>query len=70
MALNWRNVTFLIVGAFMLVVPEWLPRITSLNSADNWVRSYAGVILILLILPYCSALIISGSTNPFIYYRF
>lgn len=70
MALNWRNVTFLIVGAFMLVIPEWLPRITSLNSTDNWVRTYAGVILILLLLPYCTALIISGSSNPFIYYRF
>jgi hypothetical protein len=26
--------------------------------------------MILLLLPYCAALIVGGSTSPFIYYRF
>jgi hypothetical protein len=30
----------------------------------------AGALMILLLLPYCAALIIGGASSPFIYYRF
>jgi hypothetical protein len=30
----------------------------------------AAVLMILLLFPYCAAMIIGGSSSPFIYYRF
>jgi hypothetical protein len=30
----------------------------------------AGALMILLLLPYCAALIVGGASSPFIYYRF
>ena len=46
------------------------------RGGGRWLFRWAvrGVVLlgivILLLLPYCAALIIGGSNSPFIYYRF
>ena len=40
-----------------------------LNKKDP-VPLLAGALMILLVLPYCAALIVGGASSPFIYYRF
>ncbi len=51
-------------------MPAEFSWIKILISRKDPISLLAGAVMILLLLPYCAALIAGGSSSPFIYYRF
>jgi alginate O-acetyltransferase complex protein AlgI len=69
-ALNLRNLLFLVVALPVFLLPGDFSLIRILIEKKEPVPLLAGALLILLVLPYCAALIVGGATSPFIYFRF
>jgi len=69
-ALNYRNLLFMLMGVTVFFLPRDMSGIRVLTSSRDPVPLLAGALMILLLLPYCAALIAGGSSSPFIYYRF
>ena len=69
-ALNYRNILFLMAGLPVFFLPADVSLIKNILERKDPVPVLAGVLLILLLLPYCAALIVGGASSPFIYYRF
>jgi alginate O-acetyltransferase complex protein AlgI len=70
LALNYRNVLFMLAGATSFFLPGRFSGITFLMNQKRTILVIASLVAILLMLPYSAALIAGGSNNPFIYYRF
>ncbi len=70
LVLNYRNVLFLMTALTIAFMPHEFSGIKFLMDRKDPVPLFTGALMILLLLPYCTALIIGGSNNPFIYYRF
>jgi len=70
LALNYRNVLFMLAALTVFFMPREFSGIKILISKKDPIPLLAGALMILLLLPYCAALIVGGSTSPFIYYRF
>jgi hypothetical protein len=51
-------------------MPREFSPIRILTSKSDPISLTAGAVMILLLLPYCVALIVGGANSPFIYYRF
>lgn len=70
LALNFRNVIFMLVAAISFFLPATFSLTDRLMRYKRPMLVIAGLIAILVLLPYSAALIAGGSTTPFIYYRF
>jgi alginate O-acetyltransferase complex protein AlgI len=70
LALNYRNVAFMLAALSVCFMPCEFSGIRILISKKDSIQLLAGALMVLLLLPYCAALIVGGSTSPFIYYRF
>ena len=69
-ALNYRNILFMLSALSVFFLPADVSIIKTILEKKDPVPVVAGVIMILLLLPYCAAMIIGGASSPFIYYRF
>ncbi len=70
LVLNYRNVIFMLAAAVSFFLPG---RFSPTEFAMKYKKPalvMAGLIAVLVLLPYSAALIAGGSTTPFIYYRF
>jgi len=70
LALNYRNVLFMMAGATSFFLPGRFSGIAFMMNRKRVILVIASLVAILLMLPYSAALIAGGSSNPFIYYRF
>jgi alginate O-acetyltransferase complex protein AlgI len=70
LALNYRNLLILMAALPVFFLPGNFILITILINKRDPVPLLAGALMILLVLPYCAALIVGGASSPFIYYRF
>jgi alginate O-acetyltransferase complex protein AlgI len=70
LALNYRNVFFVLAAATSFFLPGRFSGIAFLMKQNRAIWVIAGLVAIFLMLPYSVALIAGGSSNPFIYYRF
>jgi alginate O-acetyltransferase complex protein AlgI len=70
LALNYRNVIFMLTAAISFLLPVRFSGTEFLMSHKRPLLVIAGIIAILVLLPYSAALIADGSSTPFIYYRF
>lgn len=69
-ALNYRNLLFLTTALSVFFLPGNFSGIKMLIEKKDPVALTAGAMMILLLLPYCAAMIAGGASSPFIYYRF
>ena len=69
-ALNLRNLLFLMAALPVFLLPGDFSLIRILIEKKEPVPLIAGAVMILLVLPYCAALIVGGASSPFIYFRF
>jgi alginate O-acetyltransferase complex protein AlgI len=69
-ALNYRNVLFLLTALSVFFLPGDFSMIKLLINKKDPMPVLAGALMILVLLPYCAALIVGGANSPFIYYRF
>ena len=69
-ALNYRNVFFMMGALPVFFLPGDFSIIKLLMNKNDPIPVVAGALMILLLLPYCAALIVGGASGPFIYYRF
>jgi alginate O-acetyltransferase complex protein AlgI len=70
LALNYRNVIFMLTAAISFFLPVRFSGTEFLMSHKRPMLVIAAIIAILVLLPYSAALIAGGSNTPFIYYRF
>jgi len=70
LALNYRNVLFMMTALTVFFLPSEFFAIKALMNKRGLIALIVGVVMILLIMPYCAALIVGGFSSPFIYYRF
>ena len=68
--LHYRNIAFLTLAAVATLSAPFLPQWERLLLTRGAWQTALGLVLILLVLPYCAAFVMAGSGNPFIYYRF
>jgi len=68
--LNYRNLLFLMTALTVFFLPGNFSVIKMLIEKKDPVALTAGTVMILLLLPYCAAIIAGGSSTSFIYYRF
>jgi alginate O-acetyltransferase complex protein AlgI len=69
-ALNYRNVLFVVAALPVFFLPADVSLIKLVLQRKDPIPVVAGALMILLLLPYCAALIVGGASSPFIYYRF
>ena len=69
-SLNYRNLLILAAALPVFFLPGDFSLIRTLVDKKDPVPLFAGALMILLVLPYCAALIVGGASSPFIYYRF
>jgi alginate O-acetyltransferase complex protein AlgI len=69
-ALNYRNILFLMTALSVFFLPADFSGIKMLIDKKDPLALTAGALMILLLLPYCAAMIVGGVSSPFIYYRF
>jgi len=65
-----KNTLFLVLSASALILPAGGMDAEPLIGERRWLSATAGIVLLLILLPWCAAILASGSLNPFIYYRF
>ena len=70
LALNYRNVLFMVAALIVFFLPREFSGIKILISKRDPISLLVCALMISLLLPYCVTLIVGGSTSPFIYYRF
>lgn len=69
-ALNHRDIFFMLVALIAVIGASRLPKIEQVLHRAGPVRGIVSAVMILLVLPYAAATILSGAGNPFIYFRF
>ena len=70
LTLNYRNVIFMLTAAVSFLLPVRFSGKEFLMRHKSPILVIAGIIAILVVLPYSAALIAGGSNTPFIYFRF
>ncbi len=68
--LHARNLLFLSIAAFSTLGAFGLPTCESLIHRHGALRTAVSIVFILVVLPYCAAFIMAGTSHPFIYFRF
>ena len=69
-ALNYRNLLILMTILPVFFLPGDFSLIKILINKKDPAPLFVGALMILLVLPYCAALIVGGASSPFIYFRF
>jgi alginate O-acetyltransferase complex protein AlgI len=70
LVLSYRNLVFMMTALTVFFMPGQFSGINILINKKGPIPLFAGILLILLLLPYCAALIAGGLHSSFIYYRF
>ena len=65
-----KNTVLLLCSATALILPTGTIDSDPLLVQRRWLSAVASLVLFLILLPWCVAILASGSLNPFIYYRF
>jgi alginate O-acetyltransferase complex protein AlgI len=65
--LNYRNIT---MGLPVIFLSGEFSGIKLLTENENPIALIAGALMIFLLLPLCAAMIVGGTSSPFIYYEF
>ena len=68
--LNHQNVLFMMAAVTIFFLPGEFSGIECLINKKGRIPSLAGAIMIMLLFLYSAALVVGGSSGPFIYYRF
>jgi len=68
--LNYRNLAFMVPALAVFFLPRDAVAIQELIAGKWRVPLLAGFVFIMLILPYCAALIVENAGVPFIYFKF
>ena len=68
--LNYRNAFFLTAAMAVFFLPADFSGINLMIAKRGPIPLFVGALMILLLLPYCAALIAGEPGSPFIYYRF
>jgi alginate O-acetyltransferase complex protein AlgI len=68
--LHYRNIAFMALAAMATLGASFLPQWDQVFHHRNPWRIALGFAFIMTVLPYCGAFVMTGSANPFIYYRF
>ncbi|MFO7713506.1 MBOAT family O-acyltransferase [Desulfosarcina sp.] len=69
--MNLKNAVLLLCAATALILPAGAGEADGSQLARHrWLAAAAGAILFMLLLPWCLAMLVAGTQNPFIYYRF
>jgi alginate O-acetyltransferase complex protein AlgI len=69
-ALNKKNIFLMLVASAVFFLPRDFTPSLVLIGRGGPIWASARLALVLAAVPYCMALIVSGSHNPFIYFRF
>ncbi len=69
-ALNYHNAFFGMAALLVFFLPGNFSIINLLIHKSGPIPVVTGALMIMLLLPYCAALIVGGASGPFIYYRF
>jgi type IV secretory pathway TrbD component len=65
-----KNTILLLCSATTLILPSGSMDADLQLVQRRWLSAVAGLVLFMVLLPWCVAIMASGSLNPFIYYRF
>ena len=68
--LNYRNMVFMLAAVPVFFLPADVSMIQLILNRKDPIPLVAGIVMILLLLPYCAALIVDGANSTFIYYQF
>jgi alginate O-acetyltransferase complex protein AlgI len=68
--LNYRNIIFMTMGLPVIFLSGEFSGIKLLTENENPIALIAGALMIFLLLPLCAAMIVGGTSSPFIYYEF
>ena len=68
--MDMKNTLLLLCSATTLILPPGAMDAEPQLEKRRILAAMAGVVLLLVLLPWCLAILASGSQNPFIYYRF
>lgn len=68
--LHYRNLFFLTLATGALFGAARWPTVEAVIKHPGTIRTVIGIVFILMVLPYCAAFIITGTDQPFIYFRF
>ncbi len=69
-ALNYRNIFFMLISSIVFFLPRDFSGLTLIKEHRHPLMETARVAVVILMVLYSVALIISGSYNPFIYFQF
>jgi hypothetical protein len=67
---DMRNTILLLCSATALILPSGSVDGDAQLRQRHWLSAVASLVLFMVLLPWCAAILASGSLNPFIYYRF
>lgn len=65
-----KHTVLLLCSATVLILPPGTMDSDSQLVQRRWIATVASLVLFMVLLPWCVAILVSGSLNPFIYYRF
>jgi alginate O-acetyltransferase complex protein AlgI len=65
-----KNILLLLLSGTALILPAGTMEAGNHLNKRRWTAAAAGVVVFLVLLPWCAAILASGNLNPFIYYRF
>ena len=68
--MDLKNSLLVLFSATTLILPPGAMNAEPQLEKQRFLAAMAGVVLFLVLLPWCLAILASGSQNPFIYYRF
>jgi alginate O-acetyltransferase complex protein AlgI len=68
--LHLRNVTFFLIALISTVGASSLPTFEQVIRGRNSFSKVVSVLMLVLVLPYCTAFLMTGIDQPFIYFRF
>jgi alginate O-acetyltransferase complex protein AlgI len=68
--MDLKNTLLMLCSATVLILPPGAMEAEPQLEKRRLLATLAGVVLFMVLLPWCLAILASGSQNPFIYYRF
>ncbi len=68
--MDLKNTVLMLCSATTLILPSGAMDAEPLLAQRRLLATMVGIVLFMALLPWCLAILSSGSQNPFIYYRF
>jgi len=65
-----KNTLLLLCAATALILPAGNLKADDQLRKRRLLPATVGIIVFLVLLPWCASILVSGNLNPFIYYRF